>query len=1066
MAQISYGTITITDTNDVESIVVEYNRNQSTTTPPAQTDSGWSTKRPTWAQDYYIWQRTRTHKSGTQASEDTLGNAVCITGSTGQSGAPGKGITGIETLYATNNSTTTAPTSASEWQPQPPTYNSSKPKYWVKVTTTYSVGDPTVVTYLDNGITDAMATAAAANSSATEALSKTQAKYATSSTEATTPAKVAVFNPAVTTWSLFNGAEIFVKFTKKNDVANPTLSVKPSSSGSGTAAKTIRDSDGNALDSKFYWGANSLVHFVYDGTYWRILDIVTTAKYNNMVSDISGMSSTIGAHTTRLNGLDELTTTHETKITQTANSITSLVSNEETYTKPDGTTGTNTIHSAIKQNADNINLKVDKNGVIAAINLSTETSGGSTAKISADKVNIEGAAIFSSYATKTDAQGYATTAKNEAIAEIPTNVSELNNDSGYQTSSQVNTAITSKGYQTASDVSTAITKAVGGFTILWDSNAGTTYAGGEAKICKLDPETGTVTQAAGWAMWNGVKRTVPNVEYNPNSALPYNIPVYLVLRLSSATSTTGTVYPVWYASGWKYNTKLSAPAAADTADWTWVEATDMVLGKCVETASEAVFTECETYNPPRSFKAISSVTTTAASAQATANAAAPKTLAVSEEQYIYISKVSGTLSVPVNNTWVTETGYTPDTWTTKRPAYDSSYPVLFVAKQKKVVSGAVTCTTPLKDDTTTIIDGGHITTGTIDASKVTVTNINASNIKAGTLSVGRLPDDALNSNIEIGGRNLLCGTGTSVSKATTATTSYVVQSLYYTPNKVTLASLGFVANDEITLSFDWEVTSATTYGNARIEWYGYKDSSSTDTYLAVLINPFATFSSSNTSGHVSITVKLTSTTINSKRLVVRIDNSALTLTISNLKLEKGNKATDWSPAPEDVDGSINKAKELANNALGNAATAQGTANNALKNATIADGKAVSAQSTANEANEKANNALEKYGTMSSIVNDYNNLRNYYLEFNPTPSGISGLIIGARNSDDSDNAFKTEITNRELAFRQGTDKVAWINTNEFFINHGAIQIGLRVGNFVIFDEDGALNIKYEPRSTNE
>ena len=167
MAQVSYGTITITDTNDVESIIVEYNRNQSTTTPPAQTDSGWSTNRPAWAQGYYIWQRTRIHKSGTQANDDTLGNAVCITGSTGQTGATGRGITGVETLYATNNSTTTVPTSG--WQSQPPTYSSSNPKYWVKVTTTYNSGNPDVVTYLDNGITDAMATAAAANSTANTA---------------------------------------------------------------------------------------------------------------------------------------------------------------------------------------------------------------------------------------------------------------------------------------------------------------------------------------------------------------------------------------------------------------------------------------------------------------------------------------------------------------------------------------------------------------------------------------------------------------------------------------------------------------------------------------------------------------------------------------------------------------------------------------------------------------------------------------------------------------------------------------------------------------------------------
>lgn len=55
----------------------------------------------------------------------------------------------------------------------------------------------------------------------------------------------------------------------------------------------------------------------------------------------------------------------------------------------------------------------------------------------------------------------------------------------------------------------------------------------------------------------------------------------------------------------------------------------------------------------------------------------------------------------------------------------------------------------------------------------------------------------------------------------------------------------------------------------------------------------------------------------------------------NLKVEKGNKATDWSPAPEDVDSSISDVEKKADNA-------QNTANNA-------SAKADNAQNTANNA---------------------------------------------------------------------------------------------------------------------
>ena len=109
-----------------------------------------------------------------------------------------------------------------------------------------------------------------------------------------------------------------------------------------------------------------------------------------------------------------------------------------------------------------------------------------------------------------------------------------------------------------------------------------------------------------------------------------------------------------------------------------------------------------------------------------------------QEQLIYISKASGTTSVTAPTSWVSNDTGNQNTWTLKRPQYNSSYPVLFVATQRKDVGGAVTCTTPMIDDTTTVIDGGHITTGTIDANNVNVTNINAGNITSGTLDAARI----------------------------------------------------------------------------------------------------------------------------------------------------------------------------------------------------------------------------------------------------------------------------------------------------------------------------------------
>ena len=129
------------------------------------------------------------------------------------------------------------------------------------------------------------------------------------------------------------------------------------------------------------------------------------------------------------------------------------------------------------------------------------------------------------------------------------------------------------------------------------------------------------------------------------------------------------------------------------------------------------------------------------SVTALANAAAAQSTADSansQEQLIYISKPSGTTTQSATTTWVTDTTGNQNTWTLKRPTYNSSYPVLFVATQRKNVAGTVTCTTPQIDNTTTVIDGGHITTGTIDAGVVNVTNLNASNITSGSISANRI----------------------------------------------------------------------------------------------------------------------------------------------------------------------------------------------------------------------------------------------------------------------------------------------------------------------------------------
>lgn len=147
---------------------------------------------------------------------------------------------------------------------------------------------------------------------------------------------------------------------------------------------------------------------------------------------------------------------------------------------------------------------------------------------------------------------------------------------------------------------------------------------GEVYLCAKDPDTNALSAANGWVWWNGVKRTITLGMVNPNAICPYYLTIYMVYRLSSATATTGTLYQVWYNSGWKY---AARDATAVVGTWTWVEDTDIVLGSFISPSSEGAIIDAQLFNPPKTSAMVTSATSigkTAANALSTANTANSK----------------------------------------------------------------------------------------------------------------------------------------------------------------------------------------------------------------------------------------------------------------------------------------------------------------------------------------------------------------------------------------------------------------------------------------------------------
>lgn len=244
------------------------------------------------------------------------------------------------------------------------------------------------------------------------------------------------------------------------------------------------------------------------------------------------------------------------------------------------------------------------------------------------------------------------------------------------------------------------------------------------------------------------------------------------------------------------------------------------------------------------------------------------------------------------------------------------------------------------------------------------------------------------------------------------------------------------ASIDIKLSADFQASSSTPFHfhiKASDSSDPFDNRSLTDiTTATITLSPSGAYLKANTWYHFTYTIKTPAKTPDSTkpyckfRLFVYGKNKGSIVTyntswLKNCKLEKGNKPTDWTPAPEDIaaesktytdaqikisadsiksevssvkntaDSALTKATSVEQTATGlttkvtaaqstadtakaNAATAQATANTANSNAATAQAtadtakaNAATAQSTANTANSTANDAKTATNILETLI---------------------------------------------------------------------------------------------------
>ena len=181
-------------------------------------------------------------------------------------------------------------------------------------------------------------------------------------------------------------------------------------------------------------------------------------------------------------------------------------------------------------------------------------------------------------------------------------------------------------------------------------------------------------------------------------------------------------------------------------------------------------------------------------------------------------------------------------------------------------------------------------------------------------------------------------------------------------------------------------------------------------------------------------------------------NRDIDLYMTDFKLEKGNKVTDWTPAPEDVDNTIKDVNNDMNDI-------NDSLNGRLDNidTTINDFKDDYKTFYETEFKQSNNDFLFKFTEVWEKITDVEDVSNTnYRELVKYIRFVDGSIV----LGEEESPFKLQITNERISFLQEDSEVAYINNNKLFINDAQFVNSLKIGNWeYIIEQDGGLSLNY-------
>lgn len=166
-----------------------------------------------------------------------------------------------------------------------------------------------------------------------------------------------------------------------------------------------------------------------------------------------------------------------------------------------------------------------------------------------------------------------------------------------------------------------------------------------------------------------------------------------------------------------------------------------------------------------------------------------------------------------------------------------------------------------------------------------------------------------------------------------------------------------------------------------------------------------------------------------------------------VKLESGNKATDWTPAPEDTEDEITKTKVFLHTLEDRISTLVIGPDGSSQMTQTEDGWRFDISSILNDINKTKDDVETQNGKIDGIDRELTELSELgaYIVIK-RDQGDPIIELGNNSIDNNDDQFKVRISNKSIDFMKNDEKIAWIDGEQLQIRYANVQDELKFGGF--------------------